>query len=211
MRMLSRRDICLNFRWITLLSAMRIIPAEVNFKTGKIKILGGSKLRPLLVYLAFVQLHAGTAAFHIFARFRIQGIEAAPSLTWDYLQVFCSQLGTTASIANFYAWPEITEFIFNESIRKDCCNGRRPWNSYTYQDILIIILPLCAFPVAGLFLFITLMRPPYLSIWIELIVVSMEAIFTFVWLSWAYFGVLVQLLFLRKLSFILQHEMTKAA
>ena len=212
MRMLSRRDICMNIRCLTLISAMRIIPAQVNFKTGKIKILKGSKLHPWLVYLPLVQLHAGIAAFHILTRFRIQGIEATPSLTWDYLQIIGSQFGMLTFAANFYVWPEITEFIFNESIRKDCCNGRRPWNSYTYQDVLIMTLPICIFPLVSLtFLAITLMRPPYLSIWIELLVISMEAIFTFIWLSWAYVGVLIQLLFLNKISFILQHEMTKAA
>ena len=115
--MLSREENWLNIWAIKHLSQTRVVPVQIDTRTGRIHVLKDIKaLLAWLGYLAAVQLHS-FYAFVCFAKLLGKGLKRTKwALPYHYYKIFVPQLATLVAVVPFLVQPEVFAALFNSSI-----------------------------------------------------------------------------------------------
>lgn len=209
----------LNLWCIQFLSKLCFIPVEINTKSGQIRITRG---RVWGVFMMAAKCHILFSLSRIIIRFRtVDFQEFISRFTLHYFVVFGNMVCCFISARYFLVCPEITTCLFNNCMsdnrhvatlqRKSRARGGERLGK-TYLDILTKVMPLCVFPLIILIFFtITkkITRPIVQDLhWIlQVAAILGDVVVLWSWGSWAYFFMLLQLLFIGKVKFILNREM----
>ena len=223
--MLSREEHWLNIWAIKYLSHTRVIPVKINTGTGKIRVL--KDVRALLAwsaYFAAVQFHSFYAVYNG-AKFLGQGLKAMKGeLPYHYCKIFIPQVATLLAISSFLIQPQVFAALFNSSIgamdneqpynkrRRTRAKAKRRFLNLSYNEMLTVLLPFASFPT-GLLILVGVTVMDFWPFTLDkLLTVSSvlkilaDTVAIFGWISWAYFGLHFQFLFLEKVNYSLKQE-----
>ena len=214
----------LNIKCMHYLSRLGILPMEVEVKTGKIKIREAGKLNYILVLSILYQLYVIQRLASFLWSWRHYGEEALPLAVLSFAIKFGAQFGLFAGVQNFVINPGLTTTVFNNSLdpytpvtyskARKRKTPKKARNSYTLTDRITFWLPVfvasaCMFAAIGVvFLQSSRLVQGRISLLSACaVVVADTSTFTF-WLLFLYFGMHLQMMFLGKVAFILQQEIT---
>ena len=228
--MLSREENWLNIWAIKYLSYTRVIPVQIDTGTGQIRVLKDLKsLLAWLGYLVAVQFHS-LYAFYCCTNIFVQGLKGTKwALPYHYYKIFVPQTVTLLAVMPFLVEPEVFAALFNNSIgatgkeqpfkkRKRTRTVAKPTRRFfnlSYNEMLTVLMPVASFP-AGMLILVGVTAVDLWPLTLDkllavssLLKIGADGVAIFSWVSWAYFGVHFQFLFLEKVNYSLKQEIAQ--
>ena len=226
--MLSTEENWLNIWAIQYLSYARVIPVQIDRETGKIRVLKDiTALLAWVGYVAAVQFHS-LHGFYCCAKLFGKDLKGtAWALPYHYYKIFVPQVATLVVVVPFLLEPDVIVALFNNSVGKmgserlprkrkstRVKQSRKFWN-LSSNEMVTVLLPIASFPT-GLLLLAGVTAVDFWPLTFEkLLTVSSslkilaDGVAIFSWVSWAYFTVHFQFLFLEKVNYSLKREMVQ--
>lgn len=217
--MLSKTDHCTNLRQIHFLSLLGILPVTV--KGGRLSASKSYKTLSLCVfYMVLVQSHIIYSAFLTVDKLKRGWGEALPTISLDYVFVPCIQLCLFTGFVNFILHCDEVCEIFNGCMIHECNlvgvkSSFLNWRRFSFIDLIAQLLPIMIDAFVVLFPIIcalTRTLPAFhgTSLLGQVLAVGIDVLVTLCFTEWAYFAILLQILFTEKASYFLQREILMA-
>ena len=212
--MLTTKELSLNIKCMRILSKIGLLPLHVNEKTGQIQVRKGRQLTQWIALGIVTQLHIFYSIFSLVLKLTKNSETFYETLSVHLLLTFPGQYGLWAGLWYFIKWPDVISALFNSCLRKKLkhrkvANRKFNLREYSLQEILTVIMPVCIFPTSGFviaaqLLFTTWPDTVGLPLVIRLLISVAEIGIIFTWISSAYWSILMHVLFLAKISYIVQ-------
>ena len=212
--MLTREVLALNFLWIRILSFVGILPVKLNSSAGRIIICKGSKRILFLCYLVVVMALTAYFVWETYWNMQTDPVNTIYGLSIYNLFVVASVAGSWCCFSYFIMWPEACMFIFNDSIIRDKNkDGEKTGGilrGFSVVEFFTIFIPIghaigTSFSIIALAIVSWPLKcgaEPLLSC----LDPFLEGFTMGIALAWCYFGTLIQILFMLKVSRTLTAE-----
>ena len=219
--MLERADLSLNIHCIRLLSRFGILPLQMNTETGKIRI-KTSRCSTLRIWRCLIftsQTFTFWIAWRVYLKYKLNPGPAMQTLPLDYMTLAPGQMCIWLAVMNFKRWPEATAEIFNGFIdsvsitRKSFLrtSKQRFWSRLTMIEMVTVVMPAIVFPIASCVIAVfeivsTWPATRGLNVVLRIAITTVDSGTLVARSSWAYFSLLIILVFLGELSRFLERE-----
>ena len=217
--MLSVSENWLNLLVIRRLSRLYVFPIDMDPLTGKVKPISTRSRRIALnFYLAVSFVYVVNSAFRYIHKLETVGIEALRLLPYYFFMISLPPVGSFMMIRLFKKMPRETVALLNNSMRerrggKGQHNkpppSKRKLFSLNYLELLTVGLPFVFYGGAVMiFLGVSLLDlfDQFEHAWLLYLKITGNGVVVFLWISWAYFSIHLQLLFMEKVSCSLKRE-----
>lgn len=227
--MILKEENKLNILFIQYLSAITVLPLNINLNTAQIHIYSHGRKRYLLIFFILInQLHILASSLRFLLAVSESMEDTIPLVSLYYLITCIPQIGTLMGLKHFLINPGVVQTIFNGSMdlyparqlikKARVVRRKRPrtfW-SFSFIEIITIVLPVLMFP-AGL---VTLVAMIYMDgLWpkswslmalCQSLFIIFDALVILGWMSFAYFSFHLQLLFMSKVAAVFEEEFAKS-
>ena len=211
--MLTRKVLALNFLWIRVLSSIGIFPIKLNPSVGSIRICKGTKRFVFVIYLVVVSVQTCYLAWETYWNMQTDPMNTIPGLSIYNLFAVASIAGSWCCFSYFVLWSESCTFIFNDSIMHDTANDEKTGGTlggFSVLEIFTIFIPI-SYAVGTMFSIIALAIVSWpLKCGSKSLLLCLdplrEGFSLAIALAWCYFGTLIQILFMLKVSRTLTRE-----
>ena len=223
--MLSRKENWLNIWAIKYLTHTRVIPFHIDSETGKIQVLKDAKaLLAGSAYLATVQFHS---LYTVYSAGNVlgRGLRAMKwALPYYFYKIFVPQIATLVALMSFLVQPEVFAALFDNSVgatgdeqrckrkKRTRAKATRKFLSLSYNEMLTVLQPIVSFP-AGLLILAGVTIVDFWPLKLDKLLTASsflkilaDGVAIFSWVSWGYFAVHFQFLFLEKVNYSLKQE-----
>ena len=220
--MISKQDNILNLYYIEFLAFLRILPFSVNRKIGRIKVSASfSKFMALFLYMLLVQCEIIYSAVLAYRKFSADPAKALLTASMDYVFIVCIEMCLYTAVMNFVVYAGTACKIFNGCMIDDGEISRKttikwlPWFKFGFIDFIAIVLPIAGVLFALAFSVVcvlvrTLPATAGVPVPLHIGAVILDFVSTFCWVSWIYFAILLQTIFIEKVSYVLNREIAAA-
>ena len=218
-RMITNNELKLNLFWIRVLSYSGILPIKIDVKTGRFENCSQSRKRLYLFYWTLVQVQIIYFMWETYWNIKANPESSIHHLSIYNLFVVASLVGTFSSYSYFVLWPEVFILILNESIPIHCNFTKSSSSTKVRSErrsgqstlsVFTKFIPVIHIVSAGCSIVaLTFVSWPAMcgSTPLFLCPVSLlQGLSIFIALAWCYSGVLVQILFISKVTDALTQE-----
>ena len=226
--MIRKEENRLNLLFIHYLSAINVLPLNINLKTGQIHN-RPEKYYSVIFLVLINELHILYSSVRFLLAVSENMENTIPFVSIYYLLIFIPQIGCFMGIQHFLLNPAVTQTIFNGSMdpypvtRQVFKKGRairrkktRKFWSFSLVEMITILLPVFTFP-AGVVVLVAMIYMDGLwpTSWSLLalgqcLFIVYDALVILGWITFAYFSFHLQLLFMSKVAFIFEEEFAKS-
>ena len=114
--MLTKEELSLNLRFLSMLSKLHLLPLTVDRSTGKIQVLKGHKTFSWFVLVGAAQLNIIFATGTFLLKVRNGYEKAFESVSFDFLFTFPCEYTLLVGIWTFMKWSQQTAVVFNSCL-----------------------------------------------------------------------------------------------